>query len=228
MNNNKFKAVISGLALILGSVFSGAAASASFQPCSGTYTNGNSYNIADNVSPTINCTMLLPLGDAVNDSVDPPSSSYTVNTAAFFGQSDWLFNGKYEINDQGIGTDGSSFFNFSGGNQSGTFTKAGTWSYSDVMFLFKDGGGTNLVGYLINTAVTIGGTYSSPFELTAFPDANGSGSKGVSHISVYYRDTKPGGGGSGGPGSVPEPSQLALLAAGLLGMGASRLRKTKV
>jgi hypothetical protein len=94
------------------------------------------------------------------------------------------------------------------------------------MFLFKDGGGTNLVGYLINTAVTIGGTYSSPFELTAFPDANGNNTKAISHVSVYYRDTNPGGGGSGGP--VPEPSQLALLAAGLLGMGASRLRKTKV
>jgi hypothetical protein len=51
-----------------------------------------------------------------------------------------------------------------------------------------------------------------------------SGAK-ISFIAEFNANEE-GGGGSGGP--VPEPSQLALLAAGLLGMGASRLRKTKV
>lgn len=209
---NKYKLAISISALILGCAFSGVAASASFQSCTGT-----GYNIADNVTPTTNCTMLLPLN--ANDN-DVPQPGF-VNTAAFFGKSDWLFDEKFDNL-----IDSSNLFDFSGTAQSGTFTKVGTWSYSDVMFIFKDGAGTNLVGYLINTAVAIGGIYNSPFEQSAFPNASGNNTKDISHISVYYRNTSNGGGGGTG-GQVPEPGVVALMGIGLLGMGASRIRKAK-
>lgn len=222
MNIYKYKTVISASSLIFGCIFSGAAASASFQSCTGT-----GYNIADNVTPTTNCTMLTPLDGDINDSVNPPSSAYTANTEAFFGKSDWLFNGKYDNIGTSSGTDASSLFNFSGGAQSGTFDKVGTWSYSDVMFIFKSGGDTNLIGYLIDTSASIGGVYSTPFEFPPFSAANGNPSdKGISHISVYYRNTNGGGGGNTG-GQVPEPSIIALMGMGLIGMGVSRLRKTK-
>lgn len=183
-------------------------ASASFTSCTGT-----GYNIADNVSPTTDCAILDPLDGAVNDSVSPPPSSYTVNVESFFSYDDWLFDGKYDNIGDTSGTDGSSLFSFSGNNQSGTFTLTGSLTdIENVMLVFKDGGDTNLVAYMLDLTASIGGTYDSPFEEPPFTFP-GTGPRAISHISVYYRT----GDGPPATGPVPEPGTVTLLGLGLLG-----------
>ncbi|MDO8844148.1 PEP-CTERM sorting domain-containing protein [Methylicorpusculum sp.] len=212
MITKKLTGVLFASTLILGLVFSNSA-SAAFEPCTGT-----GFDISDNVTPNKGCTVLSPYNGNKNDSLA------LVNTAGFFGITDWLFDGKYEIINSTSGTDGSSLFNFTGGSQSGTFTKAFDAILSDVMLIFKDGGDTNLVGYLIDTLKPIGGVYTSPFEEPPF-NFPGTGPRDISHISVYYRRGQNGGGGGGG--SVPEPGMIALLGTGLLGFGLTHLRKRK-
>ena len=191
------------------------AANASFTSCVGT-----GYNIADNVDPNVGCTILNPLDGAVNDSVDPPASSFTVNVEQFFGFSDWQFDGKWEeVN--GTFVDGSSLYNFAGTPDpavSGTFTYAGPVppTVDNIMFVFKDGGDTNLVGYLITPGVN--GTYTSPFEEPPFTFP-GASPRDVSHISVYFRD------GGGPPVLIPEPGSLALVGLGLMGLVAVARRR---
>lgn len=224
------KTIISTLmssTLIAGAMFT-VNANASFASCT-----GEGYDISDNVAPNIGCTILEPLNANQNDSVSPPQSSFTVNEEAFFGFTDWSFDGKYDNIGNVSGTDGSSLFDFSGNNQSGTFawTDGVIADFSDIMLVFKDGGDTNLVGYLIDmplllTSVGDGGfggtgTYTSPFEEPpfAFP---GQGPRDISHISVYYRSN---GGPGPGNGDVPEPGILLLLGAGLIGLSLSRRRQ---
>jgi hypothetical protein len=110
-------------------------------------------------------------------------------------------------------------FNFTGGKTSGTYSYVGGSPVpSDVILVFKDGDGTNLVAYLLQSPY--GGTYSTPFTNPPFPTNNGA-TKDISHISVYYRPGE--GGGDEGGGKVPEPATLALMGLGLLGM--SKLRR---
>lgn len=187
---------------------------ASFTTCTGT-----NYNIANRVSPTLNCTILNPLNANVNDSVNPPPATYTVNVEQFFNINNWLFDGKYDNIGPVSGTDNSTLLNFTGNNQSGTFTRTGAQSLSDLMLVFKDGGSTNLVGYLIDlTTLGVGsGTYQSPFLEPPF-DYPGNGPRDVSHISVYYREgTRP-------PQQIPEPGSLALAGLALIGFAAVRRR----
>jgi hypothetical protein len=179
---------------------------------------GADYDISTNVLGATDCLILSPLNGAVNDSVDPPASSYTVNTESFFGINTWAFDGRYEN-----GIDSSTFFNFSGDGQSGGYGFTGADDSTQFMFVLKDGTGTNLVAYLLSTPVASGtNTYSTPFTNPPFPLTGNSTSKDISHISVYYVSD------SGGPGnSVPEPGTIAILGLGLLGMGLiSRHRKS--
>lgn len=206
----------SALALAMGLALSGNA-NAAFLSCA-----GDGYNIGDNVSTATDCTILAPLDGAVNDSVSPPVSSYTVNVEEFFGFDDWLFDGKWDSTDAGF-VDTSDLFAFTAGPDGagvgGSFEYVGGIDdILNIMFVFKDGGDTNLVGYLVPGA---DGTYTSPFEEPPF-SFNGDSPKDTSHISVYYRIGEE----PDNPGEIPEPGMLFLMGAGLLGLGLARRRKS--
>jgi hypothetical protein len=184
-------------------------ASASTISCTGT-----GYDISNKVSGSSDCAILSPLDGNQNDNLA------LINSTAFFGINDWKLDGKYD-DLATTPTDTSALFNFTGGVQTGTYSYAGGLPQpGDVMFVIKDGDGTNLVAYLL--AHPYGnGTYSSPFTKPPFPLEGESKLHDISHITVYYRD----GDGSGGEtgGKVPEPATLALFGLGLLGM--TKLRR---
>lgn len=183
-------------------------ASAAFLSCV-----GDGYDISGKVSTATNCTILGPLDGAENDRLNP---TLFVNDNSFFGISDWSFDGKWDSTNNGF-VDSSSLFDFTGGGPSGTFSYEGPLAgITDLMFVFKDGSGTNLVGYLVTTS---DGTYSTPFTQLPFPLSGQSTVKNVSHISVYYRN------GDIPPSQIPEPGMLLLMGAGLMGLGLARRRK---
>jgi hypothetical protein len=187
---------------------SASAAHLAFTSCA-----GDGYDISGKVTPNVGCTILLPLDGAENDDLA------LVNTdPGFFGITDWLFDGKFDNIGQGNEEELSSYFDFTGGVQSGTFTYLGGLGDGDVMFVFKDGGDVNLVAYMIDLAAMsagVPGVYSSPFVEPPFTFP-GTGSRDISHISVYYR--------MGFDFDVPEPGTLGLLGLGLLGFALVRRR----
>lgn len=205
----------SALGLAMGLAISGTA-SASFISCINTSSDsGTDYNISTRVSTATGCTILAPLsGPSTGQANDVPQPSF-VNTEGFFGISNWLFDGKWELPG---GPDSSSLFNFTGGGSSGGVSYVGGISTSDIMFVFKDGNDTNLVGYLVPM---LSGNYSTPFTNPPFTFRGAPNGKDVSHISVYYRE----GGGGTPPQQIPEPGVLLLMGAGLLGLGLARRRK---
>lgn len=200
-------------ALLLG--LSATGASAAFQSCV-----GSGYDISTKVSTATDCTILLPLDGNVND------DEGLVNTNAFFGITNWVYDGKYNDMDASGGSNiDLDLFQFSGNNQNGSFTYTGPATGIDqIMMVFKDGANTNLVGYLVPA---MGGDYSTPFIEPPFDFKGGADSKEISHISVYYTassTSSTSNGGSTGTG-VPEPGVLGLLGFGLLGFALLRRRQ---
>jgi hypothetical protein len=201
MSNKKLLKAVLGCAALV--AFQGA--SASTVMCS-----GDGYDISAKVSTASDCAILSPLNGAVNDTEE------LVNTEMFFGINNWVRDGKYDNVGASNGQDSADLFDFTGGNQSGSYTYVGAGTPpASVMFVFKDGSDTNLVAYLL-TSPFGDGNYATPFTEPPF-DFPGNNDRAISHISVYY------GGTHTPPGEVPEPATLAIMGIGLLGM--SRLRR---
>ncbi|MDJ0843253.1 PEP-CTERM sorting domain-containing protein [Crocosphaera sp.] len=142
---------------------------------------GEGYDISGSVSGAVDCT----ISDAEQDFLN--TDPITVNeTPGFFGSTNWEFVERGE--GAGSGAEGAS----------------GTYNFVEdlmegyqYMAVFKDGNGTTLVGYLLETG-TDSITWETPFLNPPF-DFNGApNGKDVSHISIYK--------------SVPEP--LTILGAG--------------
>jgi hypothetical protein len=211
MEKRFLQAIVPALALPLALAFP-ALSQADFVSCTGTEP---SYDISDHVTPSTDCAILAPENGNANDFTGGSDSSlWTVNLEAFFGYSDWLFDGKWQDVGGTMTYDGADLVSFDGTNMGGDWTleALGFWSdHEHLMFVFKDGANTNLTAYLIETGAT-GGTYLTPFVNPPFNVS--SNGREISHISVYYR-----GEGDTPPREIPEPALLVLFGTGLLAMG---------
>lgn len=202
MRNNRSNLLFPGALLTLGLTFAGNA-TASLVDCASLTPD-----ISGNVTPSVDCRILEPLGG------NTKSSPSLINSEAFFGFSDWLFDGK--LDDSGTALvpdsdDPATLVSATGNAQSGIWrlVDPAFWAANtDLMFIFKDGADTNLVGYRMQTGAT-GGSYTTPFVDPPFELSGNSTSRDISHIGIYFREGVP----------VPAPGVLALLGIGLLGLG---------
>jgi hypothetical protein len=138
--------------------------------------------------------------------LSPPDTSYVanvtnINTAQFFGINAW---------------------ESAGVNQQDANASSGSWSIPSYdssylyMIVFKDGAGTNLVGFLIANGKS-SGTWDTPFTDPPFSLSGNSTSKQVSHFSIFrYKEGV----------TVAEPGTLGLLGLGLLGIAIMRRRRS--
>lgn len=191
MNQIFLKAIL-GSALILGA--HGIAHAAPISCSTGIY------DVSNLVEGSSACQRLaVPLdGHSANDDND------LINGAAFFGIDSWSREGKYDNMGNSGGQDLSALFNFTGNNQSGTFSYVGNAPHpGSIMLIFKDGNDTNLVAYLLENPYGTGLKYASPFIPGLFDVRN---TRGISHISVYVSEE-----GEGGSTEVPEPGSLAII-----------------
>ncbi len=165
--------------------------------------DGAGSSLVSRVSPTIGCQ----ISPKTQDFLNPPQGP-TVNNEAFFGFSDWIFDGK--IGEAGYGSGQGT--GTGTGNSWNIFGEAAA-SAGDILLIFK-GGNNPLVGYLVSPGTT-SGTWNNPFTSDVFNFPGQSSEQALSHLSVYYRQADQ---------VIPTP---AAVLPGLMGMGAAVFRKKK-
>jgi PEP-CTERM motif len=145
--------------------------------------------------------------------ITPASSSNVasianINTAGFFGFSDWMSNDQTQINtpDQSSGMWSISNVDFAS---------------NDYLIVFKDGANTNLTAFLFNEDYA-SGAWSTPFTDPPFNLPGMSTSHEVSHYTIAKRAA------GTPPTNVPEPASLAIFGVGLLGFGYAARRRNQV
>lgn len=179
-----------------------------------TVVTPTAYDLGKKVSTASSCL----IAEATNDSVSNPAA-LTVNTEAFFGMTDWIFDAKFETGS--TPTLASFSPTGSGGFLSGTFTlTAEALKYDNIMFVLKSGSDNGLVAYLLDLNFS-GGKVNTPFLNPPFSLNGDSAAKGISHISVYYNGAE----GEGESNDVPEPGSMALFGLGALGFVALRRKQ---
>ncbi len=181
--------------LSLGTLAYGAATAAAL-PCPS--------NISGLVSGGAFCQYTL---DAPTDDVS--ALPFTVNQEAFFSRTDWQFDSRIFDTPNGAGGQGGSW----------DIASIADPSWTDAMLVFKGGADAQsdmngLVGYLLEDGV-LSGTWESPFRNPPFTDLAPGQTQNSLHISLYFRDGQ----------QIAEPTTLALLAFGLVGLGLARRRQ---
>lgn len=155
-------------------------------------------SIENKVTGATDCERSTTYNNDVRN-LPPPGDPLAVNReGGFFDFTDWVFLKKDE---------GSA-----GTGQTGSYHFGGL--YDSMMLIFKDGGDTWIVGYLVET---VSGTWSTPFTNPPFTGVKG-GPRDNSHLSYYVRGDRQ---------EIPEPAALGLLGFGLAGLGLAIARRRK-